>query len=111
MVNNKSVSFSYSGSYSLSEKVKEIVYTISLNGGAGSRVSGVYSLREGYANTTQLFTISSSSLPRFVIDVSDDRVSNDTEFTFKNNNTYLIELQYYTEGGDLIGRSSMMLNL
>ena len=108
---NKKVSFSYSGSYSLSEKIKEIVYTISLSGGAGNRVSGVYSLREGFVNTDQIFTVTSNGVPRFLIDVSDDRVSNNTDFTFRNNNTYLVELQYYTGDGDLIGRSSLMLNL
>ena len=110
LVNSKSVDCTYDYSYNLSNTVQEIKYTISLTGGIGSSVSGYYSLREENKNTTQIFTVTSKGSLRFLIDLSDDAVSNDTGFTFRTGNKYLVELQYYNENGDLIGRSSKSFN-
>ena len=111
LVSNQSVALTYSGSHLLSNKVRKILYTITLNGGLGNKVSGFYSVREADGNTSEIFSISSTGMPRFVIDLANDRVSSDTTFTFKNGNSYLIDLQYYTEDNNLIGTSNMLLSL
>ena len=111
LLTNQSVAFTYSGSHSLGVKVKQILYTITLNGGLGNKVSGYYSVRSENSNATEIFSVSSTGNPRFVIDLTNDSVSSDTTFTFKNGNSYLIDLQYYSEDGMLIGTSNMLLSL
>ena len=111
MLTSQSVALVYSGSHSLGEKVKQVLYTITLNGGLGTTVSGYYSVRSANSNTTEIFSVVSSTALRFVIDLADDQVSSDTTFTFKNGNSYLIDLQYYSADGVILGTSNMLLNL
>ena len=115
LVNQKSVSLSFSNSYGLSN-IKAVKYTISLVGTAGNTANGCYSLidleKDGLTfvtNTTEIFTVSSGNISNFVIDVSDDSTSDYSEFTFKNGNTYSITLEYYNINGELIGKSSVDL--
>ena len=115
IVNNKSVSLTFTDSYGLSN-IKAIMYTISLVGTSGMSATGRYSLinvnKGGLnftVNTSEIFTVSSDRVFNFVIDVSDETTSDYSSFTFKSGNTYNIVLQYYNENGDLIGKSSVDL--
>ena len=111
LLTNQSVAINYSGSHLLSDKVKEILYTVTLNGGLGDKVSGHYSVMAANSNSSEIFSISSTGMPRFVIDLADDSYSSDTSFTFKSGNSYLIDLQYYLENGVKIGNSNVLLSL
>lgn len=91
LVNNKSVALTYNGSTNLTKNIVEVSYTISLKG-ASNKVSGTYSLDNG---VTEIFTLVSSGLPRFTIDVSDNNISSNTAFRFQTGNTYIISTQYY----------------
>ena len=76
----------YNGSANLSDNIVEVVYTISLKGGS-SKTTGSYK--------ENIFTINSDKTPRLLIDVSDSNHSENTSFTFKFGNTYIISTKYY----------------
>ncbi len=84
--NGKNIMLTYNGSANLSDNIVEVVYTISLKGGS-SKTTGSYK--------ENIFTINSDKTPRLLIDVSDSNHSENTSFTFKFGNTYIISTKYY----------------
>ena len=84
--NGKNIMLTYNGSANLSDNIVEVVYTISLKGGS-SKTTGSYK--------DNIFTINSDKTPKLLIDVSDSSHSENTSFTFKYGNTYIISTKYY----------------
>lgn len=118
-VNSKSIVLAYNGASNLCEKITRVSYTISVNGST-SKVSGTLTIGEN--DVSSIFTVSSDKIPRFTIDVTNDKISNNTSFTFKDGNTYIISTVYsyydaslgkYVELKDKDGKSNYttMLNL
>lgn len=84
--NSKNVALTYNGSTNLANNIVEVSYTISLKGGS-SKTSGSY--------TNDIFTIGSDKTPKLLIDTSDSAHSENTSFTFRTGNTYIISTKYY----------------
>ena len=84
--NGKNIMLTYNGSANLSDNIVEVVYTISLKGGS-SKTTGSYK--------ENIFTINSDKTPKLLIDVSDSSHSENTSFTFRYGNTYIISTKYY----------------
>ncbi len=82
----KTIILTYNGSSNLSNNIVEVVYTISLKGGS-SKTTGSYK--------EDIFTINTDKTPRLTIDTSDSNHSENTSFTFKYGNTYIISTKYY----------------
>lgn len=81
----KSVTLSYNGSANLSEKIVEVAYTIQLKNGSSS-ISGTYAIDK---DNPYIFITTTDRIPRLIIDL------NDTNFSFRTGNTYIISTQYY----------------
>ncbi len=84
---NKSVILTYNGSSNVTSNITKVHYTISLKGGS-STTSGLY-------ESPDIFTITSDKTPKLTIDTSDSSHSDNTSFTFRSGNTYIITTQYY----------------
>ena len=84
--NGKNIMLTYNGSANLSDNIVEVVYTISLKGGS-SKTTGSYK--------ENIFTINTDKTPRLLIDTSDSEHSENTSFTFRYGNTYIISTKYY----------------
>lgn len=84
---SKSVTLAYNGSANLGNII-EVKYTISLKGGS-SKTSGTYTKDDDNSN---IFSIGTDKTPKLIIDVSE---SDNTSFTFKSGNTYIITTHYY----------------
>ena len=82
----KDIMLTYNGSANLSDNIVEVIYTISLKGGS-SKTTGSYQ--------NNIFTINTDKTPRLMIDTSDSDHSENTSFTFKFGNTYIISTKYY----------------
>lgn len=77
----------------MTNNIVRVKYTVSLKGGS-SKASGEYAIS---ADTGNIFTISADKTPKLTIDLSQ---SNDTSFTLRSGNTYIISTQYwYLEDG------------
>lgn len=88
---SKGVTLTYNGSSNMVGNITRVHYTISLKGGS-SKVSGDYRVDDSHAS---IFTIAADKTPKLTIDVSDSNFSDNTSFTFKPGNTYIISTQYY----------------
>lgn len=84
--NGKNIVLTYNGSTNLANNIVEVDYTISLKGGS-SKTSGTYQ--------ENIFTINTDKTPRLLIDTSDGSHSENTSFTFRMGNTYIISTKYY----------------
>lgn len=93
---SKSVTLTYNGSANLSEKIVRVNYTISLKGGS-SKTTGSYYIDKDNPN---IFTVTTDKTPRLTIDTSDSKHSENTSFTFRAGNTYIITTQYYYLNSD-----------
>ncbi len=82
----RSVTLTYNGSSNMIGNIVRVHYTISLKGGS-SKASGDYIVDDSNPN---IFTITSDKTPKLTIDTSDSNHSDNTSFTFKSGNTYII---------------------
>lgn len=87
----RAVTLTYNGSANLSEKIVRVNYTISLKGGS-SKTTGSYYID---SNNPNIFTVTTDKIPRLTIDTGDSNHSENTSFTFRTGNTYIITTQYY----------------
>ena len=90
---NQKIILNYNGASNMTNNIVRVKYTVSLKGGS-SKASGEYAIS---ADTGNIFTISADKTPKLTIDLSQ---SNDTSFTLRSGNTYIISTQYwYLEDG------------
>lgn len=94
---NQKIILTYNGASNMlpthdSSGIVKVKYTVSLKGGS-SKANGEYSSAGG----SSIFTVPADRTPRLTLDLSE---SNDTSFSLKSGNTYIISTQYwYIDGG------------
>ena len=84
---NQKIILTYNGASNMISNIVRVRYTVSLKGGS-SKANGEYSLD----NSTNIFTTTSDKTPRLTLDLA---LSNDTSFTLRTGNTYIISTQYW----------------
>lgn len=84
---NQKIILTYNGASNITNNIVRVKYTVSLKGGS-SKASGEYSLD----NSGNIFTVSADKTPKLILDLS---ASNDTSFSLRSGNTYIISTQYW----------------
>lgn len=91
---NQKIILTYNGASNMTNNIVRAKYTVSLKGGS-SKASGEYVITSDVSN---IFTIAADKTPRLTIDLA---LSDDTSFSLRSGNTYIISTQYwYMEDGE-----------